>query len=300
MGVELRWMRPDAPYMPVATVGILSALKAADVRATARWRMEKVRHVLSIETSLEPTEIVEAILAAPWPDLDAIPWQSKPGQAIKSVLGGFEDPIGELNRLKNGSGPAERCFLTALVTDSVLDDKGLPVRSRLLRGVKSDLSGVKEKVPMKPGNLLTELLQGPQWRNGKSGRGLGLVPEVQTFGGSTGRKPADVGSHSPLLYRLLWLGIMALPPIGVVRRGSRMVGGPLVSDGETMAWPVWESIADLRGLRALFSMEAVLDPQSWSQEDGQLDALGVTAIYSSEAVPINNMISVFRWGRRVL
>ena len=300
MTLGLNWMRPEAPYMPIATLGLLSALEDAGHPATSRWREGATGPSLEIETDLAPLEAATAIIDAPWPDLDAIPWSTKLGQAIKPMLADVEDPAFELQRLRRATAKAglvgETRMLRAFVTEAAVDDNDVPGRNRLLRGVKSDLSGIKEKVKLAPVDLASELTDGLNWQNGTSGRGLGLTPEVQTFGGTTGRQPSSVGSHSTLLYRLLWLGILTLPPVGVMRRGRRMVGGPLITDQESISWPVWDIPLGLGGLRNYFSLASIHDSEP---DMGLLRHRGVAAVYRSSSIPINNMISVFRWGERV-
>lgn len=299
MAIDLSWMRPDAPYMPIATVGLLSALEDAGHEATARWHEgSEGAPCLRIETELSVTEIVQAVVEAPWPDINAIPWAGKVGQAIKPMLAAADDPVGELRRLRRAVDDAgliaEGRLLRSLVTEGVLDG-GTPSRNRLLRGVKSDLSGIADKVKLDPAMLEAEITSGPVWTKGTSGRGLGLVPEIQTFGGTTGPNPSDIGSYSALLYRLLWLGILALPPVAVIQRGRRIVGGPLVADRETLCWPTWTIPLDVAGLRAYFRLDGI----HADQPDLALAQRGVTAVYRADAVPINTTVAVFRWGKRV-
>ena len=124
---------------------------------------------------------------------------------------------------------------------------------------------------------------------------MGLVPEIQTFGGTTGPNPSDIGSYSALLYRLLWLGILALPPVAVVERGRRIVGGPLVADRETISWPVWTIPLNVTGLRAYFSLAGIHAERT----DLDFAQRGIAAVYRADAVPINTTVAVFRWGKRV-
>lgn len=304
MSIELPWMRPEAPYMPIATAGLLLTMEDAGTPAFAVWRPSNHGHTLWLETDRTTEQVAQAIIDAPWPDLDAIAWSNGMGQALKPILADVPDPTGELRRLRVTADRdglvAEARLLRTIVTDAVLDGGGVPSRSKLLRGVKADLSGVAERVPLKPKDLVAELVEGPTWRNGKSGRGLGFLPEVQTFGGTTGRKPSDVGSHSILLYRLLWLGIMALPPVGVVRRGRRVVGGPLVTalDGNdvTLSWPTWTFAAGLDELRSLFILPQV---HADNPDHVELAARDIVDIHRSTSIPINSMIGAFRWGVRV-
>lgn len=314
MSFDLTWMRPNAPYMPIATVGLLTAMSDAGLDATAVWRPEPSGEALEVRTEASVEQTAQAIVDAPWPQLDRIWPGQKVGQAIKPMLAATPDPAGTLRDLrrdvdlrdaaaKKTGDPrllGERRLLRALVTDAVLDGNGVPSRSRLLRGVKADLSGTAEKLPLKIPDLVRELTDGPIWRNGKSGRGLGLLPEVQTFGGTTGRKPSDVGSHSVLLYRLLWLGILALHPVGVRRGPQRIVGGPLFSDlvdGEpTLSWPTWSFPVGARELARLFDLAAIhveRPDRRW------LKARGITGVYRVSSVPLNSMIGGFRWAERV-
>jgi len=300
MSFPLSWMRPEAPYMPIAVAGLLSALEDAGRDATAVWREGPDGIVLELGTDLAAEEIADAVIEAPWPDLAEIDWATKLGQAIKPMLAGADDPARELQRLRTAAAEAglvaETRLLNCLVTEAALDDGGAPSRNRLLRGVKSDLSSVNEKVKLDRDKLARELTEGPQWVKGKSGRGLGLVPELQTFGGTTGREPSQVGSHSVLLYRLLWLGLLSLPPYGVVLRGRRVVGGPLVTDQSRISWPVWTVELGLSELKTYFCLSVVHE----DERDGAfLAGRGIARVYSAEAVPINSMVSVFRWGRRV-
>lgn len=300
MALDLTWMRPDAPYMPIATVGLLSALRDAGYEATARWHDgPEGPPCLLIEADLSIEEITQAIVDAPWPDLNAIPWSGKMGQAIKPMLAASDDPVGELRRLRRQVDEAglvaEGRLLRSLVTEAVLDGDGTPSRNRLLRGVKSDLSGIAAKVKLDPKILESEIKDGPIWQKGTSGNGLGLVPEIQTFGGTTGPNPSAIGSYSALLYRLLWLGIFTMPPVAVVKGGQRIVGGPLVADRETLSWPIWTISLDVPGLRAVFSQDGI----HADLPDASLARRGIAAVYRADAVPINTTVAVFRWGQRV-
>lgn len=314
MSLELWWMRPEAPYMPIATVGLLSALHDAGVEATTAWRSDAVGEVLHVRCDRTTAQIAQAIIDAPWPDLSRIWKETKVGQAIKPMLKAQDDPAAALADLRRHADRddrdaarqggerllGERRLLRALVTDAVLDGDGVPSRSRLLRGVKGDLSGVADPVKITVSGLAGELERGPEWRNKYSGRGLGLVPEAQTFGGTTGRDPSLVGCHSALLHRLLWLGIMALPPVGVVRHRQRVVGGPLFTDlekGETvLSWPTWSFPVGARGLARLFDLAAI---HAETPEQRWLASRGITSVHRSTSVPLNSMIGAFRWGKRV-
>ncbi|HEX4109169.1 MAG TPA: hypothetical protein VHX88_13610 [Solirubrobacteraceae bacterium] len=311
MSFELAWMRPEAPYMPIAIVGLLRALDDAGVPAAALWQRDGRGETLVLRTNASAERVAEAIINAPWPSLERI-WDGAIGQAIGPMLAAEADPAEELRRLRavvaerdrraQAAGEprllGEARLLRALVTDAVLDDGGAPKRSRLLRGVKADLSGIADAVPLNAGGLGAELVDGPVWRAGKSGRGLGLVPEVQTFGGTTGRTPSDVGSHSALLFRLLWLGILAMPPIAVGRAGRLIVGGPLftraVNEDVVLSWPTWSFAVSWRGLTRLLTLEEV-----HAADEPALAAHGLTTVHQTTSVPINNMIGAFRWGERV-
>jgi hypothetical protein len=138
---------------------------------------------------------------------------------------------------------------------------------------------------------------GPAFLPGDSGAALGLVPEVQTFGGTTGRKPADVGATSALLSRLLRHGILALPPSSGSRGGRRVVGGPLVTEHGELSWPRWTVSCGLRELRVLFSLATVHDAEPDARA---LRERGVDAVYRSRPQQLSTTVAVFRWGRRVV
>jgi hypothetical protein len=173
----------------------------------------------------------------------------------------------------------------------------LPGRSRLLRGVKSDLTtAFKPPRRTDAGELAAELRDGLIFRTDAKGLGLGLVPEVQTFGGSTGPDPSSIDAYSPLLHVLLWNGIVALPPLPVMRGRTRMVGGPLVSGSDVLSWPRWRDAVGLSGLRTLFSLAEV---HADEPDLTSLTQRGIDRVYRARAVPLNNMIAVFRWGEEV-
>lgn len=301
MALELSWMSPEAPYMPVATVGLLSGLEQAGHPATAHWRETEDRLRLWLDADLTAEEMGLALAEAEWPRLDKVPWPPGPNthgaQAIKPVLEQQRFPADAYRAMIAGAPPTEARFLTALLTDGVLDDKGIPSRSRLLRGVKSDLSGVANRPKAVTAvHLTAELSNGPDFRKGPSGLGLGLIPEIQTFGGTTGPPASTVGAYSPLLYLLLWLGLMALPAVGVSRGWTRSVGGPLVTGPDVLSWPVWRVPVGLRALRSLFCLDAI------HTEEPQLEALaprGITAVYRARAVELSTMVAVYRWGQQV-
>lgn len=302
MALDLAWMPPEAPYMPVATAGLLSAVERAGHPMTARWRGSDVQRAhLYLETDLT-SDAVGAVLAdSEWPSVAKIPWPpgviAKGAQAIKPVLEKLEAPADAYRTMVSTAPPAEARFLRGLLTDGALDNKGVPSRSRLLRGVKSDLSGIanRPKAVLAAG-LARELVQGPQFRKGSSGLGLGFVPEIQTFGGTTGPAASTVGAYSPLLYLLLWLGVMALPPVGVSRGQVRTVGGPLVTGRDVLSWPVWQVPVGLRALRSLFCLDAI---HAETPDAGMLSQRGITAVYRARAVELSTMVAVYRWGQQV-
>lgn len=306
MGVQLTWMRPHAPYMPIATVGLLAVLGEHGHHATAHWQGEADEATLYVDVPLDADGIAQVIAAAPSPSLERIDWPNgKHAQGLKPTLKDLGEPLREFQRLVKTSAAPEAALLRAILTDGVLDGEGLPARSRLLRGVKSDLSSVESRPKrVTAAGLAAELRDGPEFRSGQSGLGLGLVPEVQTFGGTTGPDASTVGAYSPLLYLLLWRGIIALPPVPVVRGRHRVVGGPLVTRADVLSWPRWRIPTGLRSLRTLLSLEAIHreDPDAIASPDNREYLLerGIDAVYRSRAVPLNSMVAVFRWGKRVL
>lgn len=296
--LELAWMRPNAPYMPIATVGLLALLEQHGQRPSAHWGEETGTPVLNVSVGLDHDDIGELLLDAPWPSLERIPWPGgRWSQGLKPTLKAIGDPAHSFRALVEGSPPLEASLLRSIVTDGVLDGDGIPARSRLLRGVKADLSSIaKPPRRMTAEALAAEVRNGPAFSNGESGLGLGLVPEVQTFGGTTGPEASTVGAYSALLYLLLWRGIMALPPVAVVRGRRRAVGGPLVTAPDVLSWPVWGFPADLTTLRSLLSLASVHEAQPDARE---LRARGIEAVYRARAVPLNSMVAVYRWGERV-
>lgn len=303
MALELSWMRPHAPYMPIATAGLLALLDEGGYAAKAFWAGDAGgRPVLRIEVALGCEEVGELIATAPWPDEDAIVWPGSSGkrggaQALKPLLKTTSDPLGTFRRMVATAPPLEAALLRAIVTDGALDNDDLPMRSRLLRGVKSDLSSIfNTPKGVSAAGLAAELRDGPELRSGESGSGLGLVPEVQTFGGTTGPDASTVGASSRLLHLLLWRGIIALPPIPVVRGVQRSVGGPLVTEPDVLSWPRWSVPVGLRGLRTLFVLGEV---HAERPDFERLRARGIDAIYRARAVPLNSMIAVYRWGEEV-
>jgi hypothetical protein len=313
----LPWLPDRAPYMPVAAVGMLHALGDADPEAALRWPEPDdpfTPPMLTLTTVLSLDQVAESIIATPWPQLDKLAWPVAPGQAIKPSLekltSGEGDELAAVRawrelagHISGAEGPAEndevsaaRALVAALLTDGVLDDKHLPGRSRLLRGVKADLSGVTKPPKTAATEIADELANGPSWKSGSSGLGLGLVPEVQTFGGTTGPTPSAVGAFSKLLYRLCWHGITAMPPYAVRRGPKTIVGGPLFADGATLSWPIWSMPLRRAALIALFGLEPV---HASEPDRNLLRAHGIQAVFRSHAREINTMISVFGWGARV-
>lgn len=299
MSFDLPWMPAHAPYMPIATAGLLALLAEHDQPATACWSngpagMPRLR----IEVPLDASDVAHLVADAPWPQLQKIDWPGgRWSQGLKPTLKSFDQPVHVFREMVASSPRLEAKLLMAVLTDGVLDDDGMPGRNRLLRGVKSDLSSIAEPPKrITADGLAGELRDGPDFRSGKSGWGLGLVPEVQTFGGTTGPDASSVGAYSPLLYLLLWLGIMALPPVPVLRGSRRMVGGPLVTEPDVLSWPRWRMPVGLRSLRTLFCLSAI----HGETFDGHwLRERGIDAVYRAKAVRLNNMIAVFRWGQQV-
>lgn len=188
-------------------------------------------------------------------------------------------------------------MLRAIVTDAALDDKGVPGRNRLLRGVKADLSAAAaEPKQSDPESLAVELVSGPRFVGTESGLGLGLVPEVQTFGGTTGRDASTVGAYSPLLYLLIWHGLLALPPIAVRRGIRRTVGGPLITSPDSISWPRWQLPMSARALRSCFTWAEI---HRDVPDINRLKPLGIDAVYRAQTVELSTMVSVFRWGEQV-
>jgi hypothetical protein len=298
--LELGWMRDDAPYMPIATQGLLSVLAPVDPGVQAWWAGDSGTSTLRLQTALSTDAVALAILDAPLPDVTAVDWPTNSPQALGPSLlaapGG--DPLGTYHALLASAGPVEQRLLRAIATDQVLDAGGGPSRTRLLRGAKSDLSAFGSLRRTTAAALAGELRHGPDFRPGKSGAGLGLVPEVQTFGGTTGRKADQVGAESALLSRLLRHGILALPPTGCLRRGRRDVGGPLIGDDRELSWPRWTIPCGPRALRLLFGLACVhadeheLDPHP-------LRASGIGAVFRARPQQLSTTVAVFRWGRRV-
>lgn len=299
MPLELAWMRAEAPYMPIAVVGLLALLDESGCEGKAHWGAINQEPCLRIDAAPDGAEVAALLLEAPWPDLNSIPWPGgKFSQGLKPTLKGNPDPFALFRDLASRSGPTERTLLEAILTDGVLDGDKVPSRSRLLRGVKADLSSISHPPKRLTAEQISrELVDGPHFRPGESGLGLGLVPEVQTFGGTTGPEASTVGAYSALLYLLLWRGLMALPPVPVMRGPQRVVGGPLVSGPDTLSWPRWRSPATLRSLRSMLSLAEI---HADSPDRGQLIPRGIDAVYRARAVPLNSMVAVYRWGKAVM
>lgn len=303
MSFALDWMPEHAPYMPVAVAGLLALLEEGGGDATACWMDGPCgRAVLEIVTDLDLDATGELIAAAAWPREEAIEWPSPDGtrggaQALKPLLKATGDPLSAYRRMVASAPPLEAALLRAIVTDAALDADGVPLRSRLLRGVKGDLASVFKRPKGITGErLAAELRDGPDFRPGESGLGLGLVPEVQTFGGTTGPDASTVGAYSALLYLLLWRGLIALPPLPVVRGLRHTVGGPLVTAPDVISWPRWRFRIPLRGLRILFMHAAI---HADVPDHRFLQARGVDAVYRARTKELNSMIAVYRWGEQL-
>lgn len=300
MSVRLPWMQPEAPYMPLATVGLLAVLEACGEHPAASWTKaeDTSASALTIETDISVERLAASLMEAPWPDLDAIPWGTqKPSQALKPTLAEHHSPLAEFRRLTEQSGATESRLLRAILCDGALDADGSPLRSRLLRGVKADLASIRKRPKrIRVEGLVKELELGPDFVKGSSGLGLGFVPEIHTFGATTGPEASTVGVYSPLLYLLLWHGIMALPPVPVARGRVRSVGGPLVTEPDVLSWPRWRCPLGLRSLKTLLTLPAI---HTEMPDAGALAQRDIDAVFRARAEPINSMIAVFRWGNRI-
>jgi hypothetical protein len=296
MAIDLPWMRDDAPYMPIVTQGLLVALGPSDPLVRAVWTDEAGALSLRILTRLTFEEVAQAVLDAPLPDVSAVSWPTPDAQALGPALVATGDPLGAYRALVARAGPLEARLLRAIATDQVLNEQGGPSRSRLLRGVKSDLSAFGPLRRTTADALALELREGPDFRSGKSGAMLGLVPEVQTFGGTTGRHASVVGAESALLARLLRHGILALSPTGAVRKGRRIVGGPLISDERELSWPRWTMPCGARALRVVFGLSCI---HASRPEPVQLRASGIDAVFRATPQQLSTTVAVFRWGRRI-
>jgi len=297
MRLSLAWMLPHAPYMPVATAGLLALLDDADCAATAHWSGDP--EVLVLETDAGLERVAELIADAPWPSAERIPWPSGAWQqGLKPTLSRTSSPPAAFRAMVEHAPALERRLLRAILTDGLIGEDGMPGRSRLLRGVKADLSSVfKPPKAIDAGALAAELRDGPDFRPGSSGFGLGLVPEVQTFGGTTGPDASSVGAYAPLLYLLLWHGIMALPPVAIRAGRQRVVGGPLVTAADTLSWPRWRVPVDLRNLRVLFGLAAI---HAGKPDGAMLRERGIQAVYRARAVKLSTTVAVFRWGEQAM
>lgn len=296
MTLDLRWLRDDAPYMPIAVQGLLMAIAPADPTARAGWVTDEGAPVLRLGTRLSVRELAEAVLTAPLPDVTAVRWPTRNPQALGPSLAATGDPLAAYRALVREAAPAERALLRGIATDQVRDANGGPARTRLLRGAKSDLSAFGALRRTTAEDLAAELREGPAFAPGKSGTMLGLVPEVQTFGGTTGPDASGVGAESALLARLLRHGILALRPTGVVRGSHRIVGGALISDDRDLSWPRWTTACGARTLRVLFGLACVHEPRPVPR---LLEAAGIDAVFRATPTQLSTTVAVFRWGRRV-
>jgi hypothetical protein len=287
--LTLPWMRPDAPYMPVATMGLLAALPGA----RASWQDE----CLTIDEDRELDDVAAALLEAPLPDPDAIPWPRDAGQSLASVLAAFDDPIVGFARLcAEISASTEERLLRALATEEVRRAKGgPPARNRLLSGAKADLSPFRWRPRVSVADLVSELRSGPAFVGNDSGPSMGLVPEVHTFGGTVGRTASTIGASSPLLSLLIRHGLLALRPSGSPGHGPRGAGGPLLDDNYHLSWPIWTFPLEEDSLRVLFCWSAIHAPEP---DRALLSAREIDAVYRSAPFPLSDTVSVFRWGRR--
>lgn len=297
MSIELRWMPAQAPYAPVSIVGLLALLEASGSLARAHWHGSR-RQVLTIETSLDIGAVADLIAGVERPALERIAWPNGTHeQALKPTLKDATQPARAFREMAKAAAEPEARLLRAIVTDAVLDNDAIPSRSRLLRGVKADLSSASASPKgIDRDGLSRELEDGPRFVGRESGLGLGLIPEVQTFGGTTGPDASTVGAYSPLLYMLLWQGLLALPPIAVSRGRQRLVGGPLVTTNDVLSWPRWNVPVGLNGLRSLLGWREIHEEHPDLQ---RLRARGIDAVYRARAVPLSTMVAVYRWGEQV-
>jgi hypothetical protein len=290
MALTLSWMRRDAPYMPITTIGLLSI----EPQARALWRDGS----LMIDTRLNAHEMAELLLRAELPDLDAIAWPAGAGQSLATALSSYDDPLVGFEGLCNSrEGSVEERLLRALASDQTRrTDGGAPARSRLLIGAKADLSPFRWRPRAGPNALADELTLGPAFGGSDSGPCMGLVPEVHTFGGSVGRNASTIGAASQLLSLLIRHGLLALPPNGSPGHGPRPAGGPLLDTSLRLSWPVWSCALNTAELRTMFAWEEIHTPEP---DEELLRARGVEAVYRSAQVALSDTVSVFRWGRRV-
>ena len=75
-----------------------------------------------------------------------------------------------------------------------------------------------------------------------------------------------------------------------------MVGGPLVTGPDVVSWPRWRMPVGLRSLRTLLSLGAI---HRAKPDRHYLKERGIDAVYRARAVPLNNMVAVFRWGEQL-
>ena len=142
--MDLLWMPAHAPYMPIATVGLLALLTEHEV--TAYWSDDPSgAPALRVDTSLGVADVAQLIADAPWPQLERIKWPTGNwSQGLKPTLKTSGEPARAFRDLVASAPPLEQALLRAILTDGVLDNDGVPGRSRLLRGVKADLSSIAE------------------------------------------------------------------------------------------------------------------------------------------------------------
>jgi len=289
--LRLAWMRAEAPYMPIATLGLIDVLRRHEPEVSAVWS-----DALTVNTKLSVQDVAELVAQAPLPNVDRVAWPTRHPQALGPSLETTPDPLATYRELLASADAPERRLLLGVATEQVIGENRIPTRTRLLRGAKSDLSAFKTLRAVKPDLLVEELRLGPRFDAGKSGELLGLAPEVQTFGGTTGREPSSIGASSPLLARLLRHGILSLPPVGVLRNGRRVVGGPLVNERFELSWPIWTVECGVSELRVIFAWEEV---HAETPRQAVLAVRGVEAVYRASLQKISTTVEVFRWGRRV-
>src|SRR5665213_747729 len=140
-------MRADAPYMPIATAGLLAVLSERDPAVSAKWVLDGSARRLRIETSLDVEAIATAIAEAALPDVSAPHWPTANPQALGPSLRTTPHPLDAYRKLLATAAPPELRLLRGIATDQVLDADGVPSRTRLLRGAKSDLSAFKALRP---------------------------------------------------------------------------------------------------------------------------------------------------------
>ena len=289
-------MRADAPYMPIATVGLLAVVSEVDPAVTAAWAVDGAARRLRIETALDTDEVATAIVEAPLPDVSAPHWPTAHPQALGPSLRTTPHPLDAYRLLVATAAPSRGRLLRAIATDRQHRPtaRAKPRRSARRQERPVHVQGAQAGADH---GAHTRAAQQTAYMPGDSGAALGLVPEVQTFGGTTGREPSDVGAASALLSRLLRHGILALPPSSGSRGGRRVVGGPLVTEQGELSWPRGRVACGLRELRVLFSLASVHDPEP---DAHALRERGIDAVFRSQPQPVNRTVAVFRWGRRVI